>query len=452
MNLKNKNILLVGLAKTGVSTIKLLNKLEANIIVNDIKNEVKLKDILLELKDIKNAQYILGYHPENVDHIDLAVVSPGVPLDLPFILKLKENNIEIIGEVELAYRLSKNPVFVGITGTNGKTTTTSLVGEIFNSDNKDTYIVGNIGNPVIDTVETTTEDSYLITELSSFQLESIVHFKPKVASILNFSPDHLNRHHTMENYIAAKANIFKNQDKSDFAILNYDDKEVRRLESNCNGQVIFFSRKEKLDKGVYLDENNNIVIHVDKKIVLLNKKELSLPGAHNLENCMAAIAMSYVCNVDLETLKHVLKTFKAVEHRLEYVRTLNDIMFVNDSKGTNPDSTVKAITSYENPIILIAGGYNKESDFNELLEVGKENIKALVLMGETSSIIEKSAKEKDYKTIIKVNNMKEAVEASYNLAESGDVVLLSPACASWDMYKSFEVRGRDFKENVNNLK
>ncbi|WP_343343606.1 UDP-N-acetylmuramoyl-L-alanine--D-glutamate ligase [Terrisporobacter petrolearius] len=452
MNLKNKNILLVGLAKTGVSTIKLLNKLEANIIVNDIKNEEKLKDILLELKDIKNAQYILGYHPENVDHIDLAVVSPGVPLDLPFILKLKENNIEIIGEVELAYRLSKNPVFVGITGTNGKTTTTSLVGEIFNSDNKDTYIVGNIGNPVIDTVETTTEDSYLITELSSFQLESIVDFKPKVASILNFSPDHLNRHHTMENYIAAKANIFKNQDKSDFAILNYDDKEVRRLESNCNGQVIFFSRKEKLDKCVYLDENNNIVIHIDKKIVLLNKKELSLPGAHNLENCMAAIAMSYVCNVDLETLKHVLKTFKAVEHRLEYVRTLNDIMFVNDSKGTNPDSTVKAITSYENPIILIAGGYNKESDFNELLEVGKENIKALVLMGETSSIIEKSAKEKDYKTIIKVNNMKEAVEASYNLAESGDVVLLSPACASWDMYKSFEVRGRDFKENVNNLK
>ncbi|KHS55916.1 MULTISPECIES: UDP-N-acetylmuramoyl-L-alanine--D-glutamate ligase [Terrisporobacter] len=452
MNLKNKNILLVGLAKTGVSTIKLLNKLEANIIVNDIKDEEKLKDILLELKDIKNAEYILGYHPENVDHIDLAVVSPGVPLDLPFILKLKESNIEIIGEVELAYRLSKNPIFVGITGTNGKTTTTSLVGEIFKSDNKDTYIVGNIGNPVIDTVESTNEDSYLITELSSFQLESIVDFKPKVASILNFSPDHLNRHHTMENYISAKANIFKNQDKNDFAILNYDDEEVRKLSSRCNGQIIFFSRKEKLDKGVYLDENNNIVIDIDEKIVLLNKKELSLPGNHNLENCMAAIAMAYVSNINLETLKHVLKTFKAVEHRLEYVKTLNDIMFVNDSKGTNPDSTIKAITSYENPVILIAGGYNKESDFNELLEIGKENIKALILMGETAGIIEQCAKEKDYQTIIRVNNMKEAVEASYNLAESGDVVLLSPACASWDMYKSFEVRGCDFKDNVNNLK
>ena len=186
--------------------------------------------------------------------------------------------------------------------------------------------------------------------------------------------------------------------------------------------------------------------------MLLNKKELSLPGSHNLENCMAAIAMAYVCNIDLETLKHVLKTFKAVEHRLEYVRTLNDIMFVNDSKGTNPDSTIKAVTSYEAPVILIAGGYNKESDFNELLEVGKENIKALVLMGETADIIEQCARQKGYKTIIRVNDMKEAVKASYNQAECGDVVLLSPACASWDMYKSFEVRGKDFKDNVNNLK
>ena len=452
MNLKNKNVLLVGLAKTGVSTIKLLDKLGANIIVNDIKDEERLKDILSDLKDIKNAEYILGYHPENVNHIDLAVVSPGVPLDLPFILKLKEEKIEIIGEVELAYRLSKNPIFIGITGTNGKTTTTSLVGEIFKADKRDTFIVGNIGNPVIETVEETDENSILVTELSSFQLESIVDFKPHVASILNLSPDHLNRHHTMENYISAKANILKNQDKSDFSILNYDDEQVRSLQSKCNGQVIFFSRKEKLDKGVYLDEDDNIVIDIDGKITLLNKKELSLPGPHNLENCMAAIAMSYVCNVDIETLRHVLKTFKAVEHRLEYVKTLNDVIFVNDSKGTNPDSTIKAVQSYDSPIILIAGGYNKDSDFNELLDIAKQNVKALVLMGETASIIEECAKEKGYKTILRVNNMKEAVEVSYDIATKGDVVLLSPACASWDMYKSFEVRGMDFKDNVNNLK
>ncbi|MEG2866574.1 MAG: UDP-N-acetylmuramoyl-L-alanine--D-glutamate ligase [Terrisporobacter sp.] len=452
MNLKNKNILLVGLAKTGVSTIKLLDKLGANIIVNDIKDEEKLKDILTELKDIKNAEYILGYHPKNVNHIDLAVVSPGVPLHLPFILKLKEEKIEIIGEVELAYRLSKNPLFIGITGTNGKTTTTSLVGEIFKEAKRDTYIVGNIGNPVIETVEHTDENSVLVTELSSFQLESIVDFKPKVSAVLNLSPDHLNRHHTMENYIEAKGNIFKNQDKYDFTVLNYDDEQVRVLQSKCKGKVIFFSRKEKLDQGVYLDADNNIVIDIDEKIVLLNKKELSLPGGHNLENCMAAIAMSYVCNVDLNTLKHVLKTFKAVEHRLEYVKTLNDIMFVNDSKGTNPDSTIKAVQSYESPVILIAGGYNKDSDYNELLEISKDNVKALVLMGETADTIEECAKTKGYKTIIRVSNMKEAVEASYDLAKKGDVVLLSPACASWDMYKSFEVRGNDFKENVNNLK
>ena len=452
MNLKNKKVLLVGLAKTGVSTIKHLNRLGAKVVVNDIKDKDKLKDILDELSDLNNVEYILGHHPENIDDIDMTVVSPGVPLDLPFILKIKSKNIEIIGEVELAYRLSKNPIFIGITGTNGKTTTTSLVGEIFKKANRDTYIVGNIGNPVIDTVGVANENSVLVTELSSFQLESIATFKPHVSAILNFTEDHLNRHHTMENYIAAKANIFKNQDENDFAILNYDDMEVRKLAPKCKGQIIFFSRKEKLEKGVYLDENNNIVIHIDEKIVLLNKKELSLPGNHNLENCMAAIAMAYVCNINLDTLKHILKTFKAVEHRLEYVRTINDIMFVNDSKGTNPDSTIKAITSYESPVILIAGGYNKESDFNELLEIGKENIKSLVLMGETADIIEKTAKEKNYKSIIRVNNMKEAVEVSYKQAEKGDVVLLSPACASWDMYKSFEARGCDFKDNVNNLK
>ena len=232
MDLKGKNVLLIGLAKTGISTIKLLDKLEANITVNDIKTEEKLVDILEELKDIKNATYILGYHPEEVNHIDLAVVSPGVPLDLPFIQKLYSNNIKVIGEVELAYELSNNPTFIGITGTNGKTTTTSLVGEIFKAAKCDTYVVGNIGKPVIETVGIADEKSFLITELSSFQLESIVDFKPRVSMILNLSPDHLNRHHTMENYIMAKANIFKNQDKNDFTILNYDDEAVTQQKGN----------------------------------------------------------------------------------------------------------------------------------------------------------------------------------------------------------------------------
>ena len=452
MNLKNKNILLVGLAKTGISTIKHLNKLGAKVVVNDIKDKDKLKGILDELSDLNNVEYILGYHPENVDDIDMAVVSPGVPLDLPFILKLKSKNIEIIGEVELAYRLSQNPMFIGITGTNGKTTTTSLVGEIFKKANIDTYIVGNIGNPVIDTVDTANENSVLVTELSSFQLESIDTFKPHVSAILNFTEDHLNRHHTMEAYMEAKARIFKNQDEKDFCVLNYDNEDVKSLSDNVEAKKIFFSRKKSLDCGIYLDEDNNIIINIDKEIKLLNKDELSLPGNHNLENCMAAAAIAYVSNIDIDVIREVLKTFAGVEHRQEFVRNLNGIMFVNDSKATNPDSSIKAIESYNRPIILIAGGMDKQSSFDEFLDVAKENVYALVLLGETAQRIKECAQNKGFDNITVVKDMKEAVNASYQIAKGGDVVLLSPACASWDMYKSFEVRGIDFKDNVHNLK
>ncbi len=452
MNLKNKKVLLVGLAKTGISTIKHLNKLGANVIVNDIKDEEKLKDILNELSGLDNVEYILGYHPQNVDDIDMTVVSPGVPLDLPFILKLKSKNIEIIGEVELAYRLSQNPTFIGITGTNGKTTTTSLVGEIFKKANKDTYIVGNIGNPVIDTVGVANEDSVLVTELSSFQLESIDTFKPHVSAILNFTEDHLNRHHTMKAYMEAKARIFENQDSQDFCILNYDDKDVRNLSCNVKAKKIFFSRKECLNSGIYLDKEENIVINIDKEITLLNKDELSLPGNHNLENCMAAAAIAYVCNINIDTIRDVLKTFAGVAHRQEFVRNLNGIMFVNDSKATNPDSSIKAVQSYNKPIVLIAGGMDKQSSFDEFLDAAKEHVYALVLLGETAQKIKECAQNKGFNNITVVEDMKEAVNTSYQIAKCGDVVLLSPACASWDMYKSFEVRGIDFKDNVNNLK
>lgn len=452
MDLNNKTVLLVGLAKTGVSTIKKLDKLGSKIIVNDIKSKDQLKDIIKQIENLDSVKYILGHHLEDISNIDLTIVSPGVPLDLPFIKKLQSENINIIGEVELAYKLSKNPTFVGITGTNGKTTTTSLVGEIFKKSSKDSYIVGNIGNPVIDTVDLTDENSFLITELSSFQLESIEDFKPRVSTIINITEDHLNRHHTMENYINAKANIFKNQDANDFCILNYDDEIVRELGNKTNAKVLYFSQKEKVSQGAYLDDNNNIVIKVnDKEIKLLNKDELSLPGNHNLENCMAAILMSYVLGIDLEIIKDTLKTFKSVEHRLEFVTDKDGIMFVNDSKGTNPDSTIKAITSYDKPIVLIAGGKDKQSDFTEMISYATKNVKAIVLLGETADKIEQTAKLQGMNNIFRVSDMKEAVKTAYKLAQSGDVVLLSPACASWDMYPNFEARGLDFKENIYNL-
>lgn len=450
MELKGKKVLLVGLAKTGISTIKCLAKYGADITVNDIKTEDQLEEIIAEIKDIDGIKYILGHHPENISDIDMVVVSPGVPLDLPFIKKVIEENKELIGEVELAYQLAKKPYFVGITGTNGKTTTTSLTGEIFEKAGKETYVVGNIGNPVIDAVQAANEGASFVTELSSFQLESIKDFKPSVSAVLNITEDHMNRHHTMENYIDAKARVFMNQDKENFCVLNYDDELTRALAEKCNANVVFFSRLEKLEKGIYV-ENGDIIIDINEKINLMKVCELSLPGGHNLENCMAAAAMAYVSGIDIEVIREVLKTFKAVEHRLEFVKEVEGVKYVNDSKGTNPDSTIKAVQAYENPIILIAGGYDKGSTYDELLEIAKKNVKTLVLLGQTADKIEEAARRIGFTDIHRVEDMKEAVKTCHDIAKEGDIVLLSPACASWGMYKNFEVRGKDFKDNVNSL-
>ncbi|SHJ56406.1 UDP-N-acetylmuramoyl-L-alanine--D-glutamate ligase [Tepidibacter formicigenes] len=449
MKLKDKTVLLVGLAKTGISTVKKLINMGANVVVNDIKKEEQLKDIINNLKGY-NVKYILGKHIEDVTDIDLAIVSPGVPLDLPFIEKIKRNNIEVIGEVEFSYRLSKG-IFIGITGTNGKTTTTTLTGEIFKAANKDTYVVGNIGNPVIDVVDEANENSIFVTELSSFQLESIKEFRPKVSSILNITEDHLNRHKTMENYINAKARIFENQNEEDFTVLNYDCPIVRSLASKCKSRVVFFSRKEILKEGVFVEKNSIIIKFEGINTILMNKNEINIPGNHNLENALAAIAIGVILNLDLDVIKNILKTFNGVEHRLEFVKEINNIKFVNDSKGTNPDASIKAIKSYNEPIILIAGGMDKKSDFTEFIKHFKGRVKELVLLGETAGIIEKTANKEGFTNCHKVKNMKEAVKKSYELARSGYVVLLSPACASWDMYESYEIRGKDFKNEVFSL-
>ena len=460
IELKNKNVLVIGLAKTGISTLKFLHKLNANIIVNDIKIEDDLKDILNELKDLSGIKYVLGKHIEEINSIDLAIISPGVPSDLPFVLELKNRNIEVIGEVELAYRafVSKNnvPTIVGITGTNGKTTTTSLTGELFKNANKDTYIVGNIGNPIIGTVESASKESYLISELSSFQLESVVTFNPNISLILNITPDHLNRHHTIENYIDAKSNVFKNQKANDVTILNFDDLAVKELESKTNGTVYYLSVESNLSeinkKGIYVDSEGSIVININEKLILMNKNELSLPGVHNLQNSLATALIGYLSNIDIETIKMTLSTFKGVAHRQEFVRNVNGVKYINDSKATNPDSTIKALNSYNTPIILIAGGMDKKSNFKELAEEIVKNTKALVVFGETASVILREVQLQGYENLIsKVRNLEEAVDIASKLSNEGDIVLLSPACASWDMYKNFEERGNEFKNLVNNL-
>ena len=452
MNLKDKKVLLVGLAKTGISTIKHLNKLGANVVVNDIKDEEKLKDILSELSDLNNVEYILGYHPENVDDIDMTIVSPGVPLDLPFILKLKSKNIEIIGEVELAYRLSKNPTFIGITGTNGKTTTTTLVGEIFKEAKADTYIVGNIGNPVIDTVGIANEKSVLVTELSSFQLESIDTFKPHVSAILNFTEDHLNRHHTMENYAAAKEAIAEKQTKKETCVLNYDNEYTRDFGNRCNAEVVYFSSSNKLNDGYYL-EGEDIVFSKEGEVkTLMNIHDMNLVGMCNVENVMAAIAMSAAMGVPYENIISTVKRFKAVEHRIEFVATKNGVDYYNDSKGTNPDAAIQGIRAMSKPTILIGGGYDKENEYDEWIEAFDNKVKLFVLIGQTREKIAECARKHGFDKIVMADTFEEAMEICIKNANSGDAVLLSPACASWGMFPNYEVRGQIFKEIVNGIK
>lgn len=444
------------MARSGLAAARYLLRQGAVLVVNDSKSQEDLKDICQELESMGDVRFILGRNPniDEVEDIDMAVVSPGVPLDLDYIMAIKMNRKKVISEIELAYQagLKKNIRFVGITGTNGKTTTTSLVGEIFKAQGVETYVVGNIGNPAIEAVEMAGDGAVLVTELSSFQLESIDMFSPTASTVLNLTEDHLNRHHTMENYAKAKARIFENQVDDTVCILNYDDPITRSMAEDCHADVVFFSRKDKFERGIYLDDDNNIIVNNEiEEIALLKADELSLPGGHNLENCMAAIGLTLALGVEIEVLVKVLKTFKAVEHRLEYVDTVKGVKSVNDSKGTNPDSTIKAVQSYNDPIILIAGGYDKGSDFNELFEIAKDYVRSVVILGQTGDLIEETARKHGFTDLYRVNDLKEAVEKSAQIAKEKDIVLLSPACASWGMYNNYEERGREFKNLVADL-
>lgn len=453
---ENKKILVVGMARSGLAAARYLLRQGAVLVVNDSKSQEDLKDICQELESMGDVRFILGRNPniDEVQDIDMAVVSPGVPLDLDYIMAIKMNRKKVISEIELAYQagLKKNIRFVGITGTNGKTTTTSLVGEIFKAQGVETYVVGNIGNPAIEAVEMAGDGAVLVTELSSFQLESIDMFSPTASTVLNLTEDHLNRHHTMENYAKAKARIFENQVDDTVCILNYDDPITRSMAEDCHADVVFFSRKDKFERGIYLDDDNNIIVNNEiEEIALLKADQLSLPGGHNLENCMAAIGLVLSMGVEIDVLVKVLKTFKAVEHRLEYVDTVKGVKYVNDSKGTNPDSTIKAVQSYKDPIILIAGGYDKGSDFNELFEIAKDYVRSVVILGQTGDLIEETARKHGFTDLYRVNDLKEAVEKSAQIAKEKDIVLLSPACASWGMYNNYEERGREFKNLVADL-
>ncbi|GAB6109323.1 UDP-N-acetylmuramoyl-L-alanine--D-glutamate ligase [Fusibacter bizertensis] len=446
MVFKGKEVLVVGLAKSGVSAIKALFEVGASVTITDIKPIEKLNDLYLEVKPfVKEA--VLGTHPTILDNFDFAVMSPGVPLDLPFVDQMRAAGVQIIGEIELAYQLSKGS-YIGITGTNGKTTTTALTGAIFDLSGKKHFVVGNIGLPAVSKALETDADTTMVTEISSFQLETIVDFRAKIAAVLNLKPDHLNRHKTMEGYVEAKMRIFENQTAEDQLVLNYDDSLTRALNIHSKGKVHYFSRVSTEGQSAFIQER---IIKLNCNGQIENVcpiEEMKIFGRHNEENALAAALICRLAGIPVEVIAKGLRSFSGVEHRIEFTAEINGVKYYNDSKGTNPDSTICAIDAMVRPTYLIAGGYDKNSDFSPVINVFEDKIKTLILLGATKDKIAMAAKQNGFNQIVFVENMEQAVAYAYEHAVDGDAVLLSPACASWDMYDNFEKRGEHFKTCV----
>ena len=449
MEFKNKNVLVCGMAKSGISASLLLKKLGANVTIQDLKTEDTISNINI-LKN-ENINLYLGKNPEKnlIDKMDIIVVSPGLPLDLDFILYAK-NKVKIISEIELAYLVCKATT-VAITGTNGKTTVTTLVGEII-SNYKKSFVVGNIGTAFSEKVLEMKEEDFAVCEVSSFQLETIHNFRPKVSVILNITPDHLNRHKTMENYIFAKERIFENQKNDDFLILNYEDEICKKMANKTNANVFYFSSKNEIEKGVYLKNEDIFINCFGKNEKFININELNILGVHNIENVMASILICACLKVPFEIIKNTVINFKGVEHRIEFVCNKNGVDYYNDSKGTNVDASIKAVLAMKKPIYLIAGGYDKETDFKDFIKNFEKRVKKLILIGEVKEKIAKQCEEMNFFNFEIANNLEEAVKICFENAKTGDCVLLSPACASWDMFKNFEERGNLFKSYVQNIK
>lgn len=451
MDLKDKRVLVVGLGISGISTIKALDRLGISLEVMDKKPREELNDILRNLSNIKVERYHLGIENINLEDIDLIIKSPGVPPYTKVIENGRKMGIEIITDVEMGFWLSPTDNIIAITGTNGKTTATTLIGEIIKRVYRNTHVVGNIGVGILERIIDAKQDDVFVMEVSSFQLENTKFFKPKVSLILNISPDHLDWHGSYENYINAKKKIFKNQSEGDYVILNYDDKIIRTFEKDLNTNVIWFSMLEKLDRGIYLDGDDIIIKDESEENKIMSILDINILGKHNLQNILGSIGACYAMGIDNQIISDGIRDFNGVEHRLEYVGKRKGINFYNDSKGTNPDASIKAIEAIGHSIILIAGGYDKGVEFDSFVESFNDRVKYLILLGETKGKIRDTAFNHGFKDCHIVNDMDEAVDLSYRLAESGDNILLSPACASWDMYGSFEERGRHFKRIVENL-
>ena len=447
MDLKNKTVMVVGTGISGIGAVDLLNKVGADCILYDGNEKLDRQKVQEKLGDNK-AEIIIGAFDEALlSKIDLLVISPGVPIDSPIVLTFKNAGIPVWGEIELAYNYDKGKV-IAITGTNGKTTTTALVGEIMANYYDKVDVVGNIGNPYTTTAFDSTDDTVTVAEISSFQLETIHTFKPDVSAVLNITPDHLNRHYTMECYTDVKMSIAKNQDSNQPIVLNYEDPILREYAGKLTNRIIWFSSKQKVNPGVYLEGKNIIYADGKKETFVTTTEDTTLVGIHNVENIMAAIAISINMDVPVDIIRETIRKFKAVPHRIEYVETINDVIYYNDSKGTNTDASIKAIEAMSRPTILIAGGYDKKVSFDDWAEAFGDKVKCLVLLGQTAEQIADTVKKHGFTNIIFTESLKEAVDECAKNAKPGDAVLLSPACASWGMFDNYEQRGDMFKEYV----
>ncbi|MGR6115251.1 UDP-N-acetylmuramoyl-L-alanine--D-glutamate ligase [Aeribacillus composti] len=443
----DQNVLVLGLAKSGLRAAKLLHKLGARVTVNDMK-PYEANDDVKELESL-GIKLILGEHPEQLleeHNIDIVVKNPGIPYTNPIVQKAASQNIPVITEVELAYQISEAEI-IAITGSNGKTTTTTLIYEMLKADGKQPLLAGNIGNVACEVVQEATKEQIVVMEVSSFQLLGTIHFKPSVAVLLNIFNAHLDYHGTRENYMQAKGKIFSNQDDQSVAVINSDDQDVVRLSELSNGKKIYFSTNKEVSNGAYI-QNESIWYDGEK---IIDIKDIALVGKHNLENILAAICAVKAKNVGNKAIQKVLASFSGVKHRLQYVGEVSGRKFYNDSKATNILATTKALEAFSSPVVLLAGGLDRGNEFDELIPYLK-HVKAVITFGQTAPKIKKAAKKAGIELIEHVDNVEQAVFAAFRISDIGDVILLSPACASWDQYKTFEERGDIFINAVHKLK
>jgi len=449
-NIEGKKVTVIGGARSGLAVARLLKKMGADVFISDMKKPEEIKYVKFTPEELNSAgiKYEFGEHSEKVYDCDFMVISPGVPSNAPVVQKAMELGIKVWSEIEVASWFCKAPI-IAVTGTNGKTTTTSLIGHIFKTAGFKTIVAGNIGAPFSDFVLDADEGSIVVLEVSSFQLDHIENFKPKVAVLLNITPDHLDRYDSFGDYILSKFRIFKNQKEDDFAVYNYDDEIVQPYVESLNVIKLPFSVRDNLSCGGFIEDGYITLNFKNKKERILKMNNLRIRGIHNVYNSLAAALAARAMEVKDEIIRESLQSFEGVEHRLEFVREINGVKFINDSKATNVNSLWYALESFDEPIILIAGGRDKGNDYSKVYDLVKRKVKLIIAIGESKNKIYNEFK--NLTNVIEVDSMEEAVKKAYENSAPGDVVLLSPACASFDMFRDYEHRGEVFKKLVNEL-